>query len=162
MQCRVTCVLAVSRYMSIGCSKQNRQEKHSTAITVFGQTPQSTFRARKILYWQNVTNMVSCQLPTIECNLPFQVSGSYKTVTYTFWLSCDRIFTSRTSFDQETHPSKIVLLKASTLVPTTTRRVFACNVSPQDLNSLSRISNHTPMNFLSRSPVHSRHFQRFG
>jgi len=55
-------------------------------------------------------------------------SGSYKTVAYTFWLSCDRIFTSRTSFGQETDPSEIILLKASTLVPPTTRLVFACNV----------------------------------
>jgi len=37
-------------------------------------------------------------------------------------------------------------------VPTTTRRVFTCIVSPQDLNSLARISNRTPMKCLFKIP----------
>ena len=77
------------------------------------------------------------------------------------------IFYLENIFWSRTDPSEIVLLKASTFVPITTRRVFACIVSPQDLNSLFRISNHTPMNFLFEIPivpttVHPSHFKIFG
>jgi len=53
-------------------AQSNTAQSRSCAPTrppVFGQTPQSTLRARKILCGQNVMNMVICQMPTIACNL---------------------------------------------------------------------------------------------
>jgi len=56
-------------------AQSNTAESRSCApmrLPVFGQTPQSTLRARKIPCGQNLTNMVICQLPTIACNRPLQ------------------------------------------------------------------------------------------
>ena len=74
-------------------------------------------------------------------------AGSYKTVAIPFG---SRV----TGYVPREHPLvengsfELALSKASIFLPITTRRVFACSISPQDLSSLSRISNHTPMNFL--------------
>jgi len=65
-----------------------------------------------------------------------------------------------------TDPSEIVLLKALISVTTTTRRASACIVLPWNLNLLSKISSHAPMNVLLSgsfvpTAVHTSYFERF-
>ena len=94
----------------------------------FDQTPQSTLSARKILCGQNVTNMVSCQRPTIACNC--LTKGSYKTVTNPFgsrvtaYLPRKCPLIKNASFGDR-------LVEGISFLPTTTNRVFACIVSPR-------------------------------
>ena len=73
-------------------------------------------------------------------------AGSYKTVAIplgsrvTGYLPREHPLVKNGSFGDR-------LLKVYTFVPITTRRAFACIVSPQDLNSSFRISNHILMNY---------------
>ena len=86
MQCRVE--------GGIGCSKQHSRVALVCANAPTHFWPESILRARKIF----CTNMVICQLPTIACNLPLQAHT--KLLPYLL-LSCDRTFSSRTSFGQK-------------------------------------------------------------
>jgi len=88
----------------------------------------------------------SGDLSTANNRMQHAFAGSYKTVVkllqYLLALVWQDMYLENTLWSK-TDPLEIVLLKASIFVPITTRRVFACIISPQDLNSLSRISNHT-------------------
>jgi hypothetical protein len=143
MQCRVEC--------AIGCSKQRSRVALVCANvpTRFKFWPDATvnFTCKKNTLWakRDEPMMVSCQLPMIAYNLHLQAHT--KLLPHLLALVLQDIYLEHILWPR-TNPSEIILLKASTFVATTTRRVFACIVSPQDLNSSSRISNHTPMHFL--------------
>jgi len=81
-------------------------------------------------------------------------AGSYKAVVMSFGSRVTRYLPREHPLPtgSRTDPPEIVLLKASTFVSTMTRRVFAGILSPQDLNSLPKISNHTPMKILFEIP----------
>jgi len=84
-------------------AENNRAESHSwapTRLPAFGKTPHLTLRARKRLRGQNVTNMhgdwvVNCQQSHATC-----LCRLITNCCHTFWLPCDRIFTSRISFEK--------------------------------------------------------------
>jgi len=69
-------------------AQNNAAESHwcaPTRLPVFGQTPQSTLRARKTLCGQNVTSMVTHgELSTANDCMQPAFAGSYKTVAIPF------------------------------------------------------------------------------
>ena len=125
----IPCSVALKVLLAAQSNTAESRSWAPTRIPVFGQTPQSTLRARKILCGQNVTNMVICQLKTIACNLPLQAHT--KLLSYLLALVWPDIYLEIILWSR-TDPWGIVLLKASTFVPITIRRVFVCIVSPQD------------------------------